>query len=433
MSQIVAVPTRRSAVIRRAVGALFTTLLVTSVLMSTGRASGPIFDAPVLLRGSSNASEPVIKIAPDGSIFVSPIFGIPTHSPMWRSTDGGLTFKQLTFQAPYNRLPGGGDSDVVVVPHPNGQTNRVYFLDLWLGSNSISVSEDNGTTWTRGTPITSLPLSDRQWMAVGERDPKTGLDTVFVIYRLVNQPGWVMVARSRDGGMTWDHHARVVSNSGRYPPGQLVGDGKKFLITSYVKGGNLHTARSSDEGATWDDGAATYEGNLLDGSMASITRDPITGDLYMPMVDVDRQVLVTKSTDNGESWSWPTLVSAAVGEPDAGSNVFPWIAARNGKVAVAWYGTEDWTGDPNGATGANWFVEYVESIDGGQTWTSETHPIATPARVGHICTLGLSCQSGRDLGDFMQLTINDAGLSVLATVSPSGTLVTTQCRETGCA
>lgn len=153
---------------------LFVAAVTVPATMFVGaRAAGPTFAAPV--RASGGGSEPGIDIGGDGAVFVNAPSGLGVHSKLWRSLDGGASFQPTVFSTGYNRLPGGGDSDVVVAPG-----GRIYFLDLWAGSNSLTVSLDNGTTWTSGTPFTTLPLTDRQWIAVGARNPVTDKDTVYI-------------------------------------------------------------------------------------------------------------------------------------------------------------------------------------------------------------------------------------------------------------
>ena len=141
---------------RRTIAAVAAIVTVAAIALApSSNASTPSFKDWV--RVGSGITEPGVHIAPDGTIFVDGPAGAPTnHSKLFRSTDGGATFQETSWGTGFNRFPGGGDSDVAFRVTPNGQ--RVYFLDLWAGSNSISISEDNGTTWTKGNPFTTLPL-----------------------------------------------------------------------------------------------------------------------------------------------------------------------------------------------------------------------------------------------------------------------------------
>lgn len=389
---------------RRSLAAAFSLFTIAALTITPGRATTPVFADWV--RVGAGATEPGIHIAPDGTIFVDGPAGLGAHSHMWRSTDAGATFQATDFGTALRRLPGGGDSDVAIRTTPSGQ--RVYFLDLWAGSNSLSVSEDNGTTWTTGTPFTSLPLSDRQWIGLGRANDITGLDTVYVLYALIQAPNQVMIARSRTGGLTWETHLPAPAlNAARGFTGQLVTDGDRFLGFVWEDGSRLSAAYSTDEGETWGSTEiATNVGGLIPG----VALDG--EDMYAVWVDrTFYAVEFAVSHDRGATWSAPTTLSQA-----GTSNIFPWVDARNGKVAVAWYGADGISGNPNNVEDDTvWTTRYAESLDRGTTWSATVE--VGPAKTGKICTRGLSCDldgsGGRELGDFLSVAIRSDGMSVV--------------------
>ncbi|MFA5891227.1 MAG: sialidase family protein [Actinomycetota bacterium] len=355
------------------------------------------------LSGSGGATEPGIDIAPDGrTIFVNGINGIPSHSLLWRSDDGGSSFKKLTFPLPYSRFPGGGDADVVV-----GEDGHVYFLDLWAGSNSIAYSPDLGENWTQGTPFTTLPLSDRQWISLGERNPETGLDTVYVAYHFIQPPQSLMLSRSDDSGLTWTWHVGVPGLVGTGAlPGQIVSDGK-WVAFNYVNGRNMYIAMSADAGVTWTKKQVSWIPTVYEGSLTAVAQDPMNkDDLYIAWIDdQDFSVRVGRSYNRGQDWEWGEKVSGPEDSEDGMSNIFPWIAARDGKVSVAWYGADE-PGDPNNVSPATeWRVRYAESTDRGATFGAPVDATGVVKR-GFICTQGLSCNAGRELGDFLQIALD---------------------------
>lgn len=389
--------------------------LTTALAITPGRATTPLFSGPV--RTAINGTEPGIDIGDDGSVFINVPSGLGARSELSRSTDGGRTFQRLVFPNPYNRLPGGGDSDVAL-----GPDGHVYFLDLWGGSNSIVASDDNGATWTRGTPFTTLPLTDRQWIALGKRMPD-GQDTVYVAYQLIQPPSALSFARSRNGGLTWEHHA-FPSGTVDSLPGQIVSDGDYVAISYVPQGtGQLWVARSFDAGDTWAVSRADTGGNVSQSifSAAGVALD--RNDLWVSFVDRSTfRIMAVRSRDRGATWDEPVAIS------DAGvTGMFPWIAARDGKVALAWYGAST-AGDPNGVTAENiWQIQYAESVD-GSTFGAPVAATGTVKR-GPICTRGLSCTANRELGDFLQLAIDGNGKSLItyvATAAPVGTLVVRQ-------
>lgn len=387
---------------RRGVGILLASLLIPAFIATQGRAGAPAFSR-AYVRVGSPGYEPGIDISPAGTVFVNAPVGLGGHSRLWRSTNGGSNFSEVQFGLPGSRLPGGGDSDVAV-----GPGGRVYFLDLWGGSNSLSRSDNDGLTWSTGTPLTTLPLSDRQWIAVGGPGAMPGTDTVYALYALIQPPSSVMLAVSRDSGLTWTEHLPapgILGSSGF--TGSLVADGR-FLAFSHEDNGRMYVSTSGDGGYNWTQRQVYPFVSVISG-IQGIALDG--NDLHAVLIDrIDWSVNVVTSHDRGATWEAPVKVASG------GSAIFPWIDARNGKVAVAWYGTDaPQPTQPDSVPGdSQWTVRYAESLDGGRGYSA---PIAATPTVknGRICTLGLACDADRDLGDFLQVVIDPStGLSMIA-------------------
>ena len=91
---------------------------------------------------------------------------------IWRSLDGGKTFKWVPSSTPLDGKPnacaGGGDTELAV-----DSAGNLYFNDLTLANFSTARSPDQGTSFTcsnTGVPDTAV---DRQWYAV-DGNPATG-------------------------------------------------------------------------------------------------------------------------------------------------------------------------------------------------------------------------------------------------------------------
>jgi hypothetical protein len=121
-------------------------------------------------------------------------------------------------------------------------------------------------------------------------------------------------------------------------------------------------------------------------------------------------VLLAQSADFGATWSAPrTLVSG-------GASTYPWVASKGGKVAVSLYHSTT-AGTPDGVpASAQWFESYLESTDGGATFGPLISADPTVAKVGPICTGGINCATGRELGDFQQVALDPAGKAVVSYV-----------------
>ncbi len=103
----------------------------------------------------------------------SPDSGGSDTSWIWRSLDGGSTWKWVPAAAPLNgkvtTCPGGGDTELAVDP-----AGRLYFNDLSLANFSVARSDDQGRTFPACNP-TAVPDGgvDRQWYAT-DGDPTAG-------------------------------------------------------------------------------------------------------------------------------------------------------------------------------------------------------------------------------------------------------------------
>jgi hypothetical protein len=224
-------------------------------------------------------------------------------------------------------------------------------------------------------------------------------------------------ARSNDGGRTFPFQRQVPGIPGAFSQsGQLIADGD-FLAFPYNSGGNRWVAFSTDAGDNWTTRRANTFTNNVSGSIAALAYDDVTGALHTVWVDTlyNNGISVASSYDGGQTWEGQRNLY------NGGRSQFPWIGAKNGKVAVAWYGADGYFGTPDAAsTSVAWSVKYAESTDNGLTFTPAVSAVNV-ARKGQICTQGLACQSGRDLGDFLQVIVDDQGRAVISHGSTSST------------
>jgi hypothetical protein len=104
-------------------------------------------------------------------------------------------------------------------------------------------------------------------------------------------------------------------------------------------------------------------------------------------------VWVSASTDHGSTWSMPLKVSTIA------TTVMPWVAARNGKVDVVYYGTGAASTDD---TSAVWNV-YDSQLKSG-AW-SVLQVSNTPNRIGAVCLEGSGCVNNvnRELLDLFEV------------------------------
>jgi hypothetical protein len=157
--------------------------------------------------------------------------------------------------------------------------------------------------------------------------------------------------------------------------------------------------------------------------------DPNFGALTAPEKIYVVHSLAPATAPGQVAWSPPQRVSTI------GTNTFPWIVAgSNGRVAVAWYHTDDTSEQGTCASGAGTCTNYGAANLAHAEWTvqlgqslqaraaTSTFIVAQVSehsvKYGLICTNGLGCATGgdRSLGDFLQVTIDAQGAALVSYV-----------------
>jgi hypothetical protein len=183
-------------------GALLCALAVPSTSASAG--SAPSFTT-VRLAHSDGRSEPRVTVAPNGVRYVVTNgrtandlgFGLET---VYRSADG--VHWSTTAGQPSDQNEATTDVDIVATG-----TGRLITSELDYGGINFRTdySDDGGKTWTPSTGNTYAD-TDRQWYAVGPKDPSTHLPRVYLLFHnllsgAAQHNMWV--ATSTDGGASF--------------------------------------------------------------------------------------------------------------------------------------------------------------------------------------------------------------------------------------
>lgn len=241
-----------------------------------------------------------------------------------------------------------------------GPGNRAYYASLAynVGDSSqdgiyVSASGDGGLTWDDPVAVHlgGDSFDDKEAMIVDTRNDSPYKGRVHVVW---DSPGGgrqpLLFSYSADEGRSYRSAVTVFDrgvNIGAIP---VVGPGGVIhlvWLNAVGRTGNLVTSRSTDGGDTWSPpilisnilpagvpGARTGEG------LPSAAADPRNGTLYVAWQDNrfspgTDQVLLSKSTDGGLSWSAPKLVSDG---PKNAANFTPAVAVSpDGVVGVAYY------------------------------------------------------------------------------------------------
>jgi hypothetical protein len=382
--------------------ALALSIGLSTVVLGAGAAQAATFSTTVVT--GDDAGEPGIAVGKDNALYIDAPSGLLSNlpgSPSWiyKSTDSGASWAKLDPGLRAN-FPGGGDVDISIAP----DTGTIYGTDLWLGSATVFTSSDGGASWL-ANPFQGVPVQDRQWVAAASGGN---------VYHATHQIPLGLVVSKSTNGLVYPLHtvaATPVDQTGCVcPPGNLIAEGGGGLLGTSDKVGLIYAtstggvkfARSTNGGLTFTNVEVSPASDADTGQGFPVVANAGGGNLVAVWMEVNgntSSVHFARSSDWGATWTdRKTLVSA-------GTSLYPWVAADGSKVAVSLYHT-DAAGTPsNVPESAQWFEQYMESGDGGASFSAPQTVDATVVKSGPICTEGINCSGDRELLDFQSLTV----------------------------
>jgi len=377
---------------------------------------------------SNIAAEPAIRADGAGRFFASSENGLGGGTVAFRSTDKGLHYTTLVSPNGLSQTndtgfaPGGGDTDLAVAPVKNASGfYNVYVSSLSLVNVDVSTSTDGGATWTLNPVTTPETIDDREWVAAD------GAAKVCISYH--DAPQGITVGCSQDAGATFlqfasaidvNHAFQISENSiGNLaidPTSHVIYQTYSAITTAAetacapqlgVVAGTcnyhgVYMAVSTDGGATFTDYPVYINPDQTVGyghQFVNVSVDK-AGNVYSVYTD-DHHVYYSFSTNHGQTWSGPYLVSGS-----SGTQIFPWSTAGDaGKLDVVYYQTPyyDGTNTPdNYPSSAAWTVGFAQNLAATTKGTSWSRQTASPTNhFGGVCESGVTCTGNRDLfGDF---------------------------------
>jgi len=383
-----------------------------------------------------------------------------------RSTNGGASWTTVA-PIPWSTCAGSSDPEATRATDPwvsIGPDGSAHAIALALDPNGFmtsvlaSRSTDGGSTWS--APATLIRDDDLRFFNDKESitaDP-TDSHFVYAVWDRIYKPGQSKgfpsqlnsfafrgapyLARSTDGGVTWESARRISSNANLFTIGNQVvvlPNGTLLDFTDYGTGSGVQPSnhdwkavfRSTDHGATWTpkpitiDKVSEVAHRIPDGSFPvraggdDIAVDPVSGALYAVWTD-DRfndgphnDIVLSKSTDGGLTWSATTKVS---GNPVGVDAHTPSVEVNaSGQVAVAWY---DYRNDVGGDSAASTDYWNRISSDGGATWTEQR---LTAASFDISKAPVAPASRGYFLGDYMGLAARGSAFANLYVVTTGNT------------
>ncbi|HET7813530.1 MAG TPA: hypothetical protein VFL13_04085, partial [Candidatus Baltobacteraceae bacterium] len=266
---------------------------------------------------------------------------VATGDGVYRSTDGGKTWKHLGLADTHNT------TSIVVDPR---SSNVAYVSSMGhvFGPNAergVYKTTDGGATWTK-----VLFVDENTGSAVVVMDQKHP-DTLYAsMWQAVRKP-WILISggagsglyKTTDGGAHW---SKISSNPGfaAGPLGKMgvtVSAANPRQVLAIVQAHQGGVFRSDDGGATWKRVNSEMKLRQRAFYYMGIYADPANAKVaYAPQVDG-----VFKTTDAGRTWK-------AITPP--GDHHIVWINPNHPNILEE--------GDDGGA---------IVSVDGGKTWSTE--------------------------------------------------------------
>jgi hypothetical protein len=278
----------------------------------------------------------------------------------------------------------------------------------------VSKSADGGMTWSEPATLirdtSDFNFNDKESITADS----TNSNFVYAVWDRSRHPGGnpnlnafhsfafrgdPYFSRTTNGGATWEPPRNMFRrNANLWTIGHQIvvqPNGTLIDIFNLSQGSGVQPSgqtweavmRSTDKGATWSDPikiAPWVAVNIDDPETGDPLRvgdflpdlavDPTNGALYAAWSDGSQtggataDVVLSKSTDGGLTWSEPVKVS---GNP-AGVDAFTHSVdvSANGTIAVTYYDLRNNTSDPN-TLPTDYWIRY--STNGGTTWSAEQH------------------------------------------------------------
>ena len=344
----------------------------------------------IIISDQFSPNEPTIAIHPRQSNILMAGSNIDN---LYLSKDGGYSWQFKKLRSTY-----GVWGDPVIVPDTAG---NFYFFHLsnppdgnWIDRIICQRTEDYGQTWTNGSyfGLNGSKAQDKHWAVVDQSSNYTYLTwTQFDKYG-AKDPAFkssIMFSMSKDEGSTWSAAQKINEvdgdciDSDKTTEGAVPAIGPEGQVyVAWAGPEGLVFDRSMDGGLNWLDKdikidpmpggwdykiPGIYRCNGLPVTVCDLSEGPHRGTIYVNWTDQrngsnDTDVWLSKSKDQGNSWSDPVRVNT---DRSRRHQFLTWMAVdrSNGFLYFVFYDRRD-------TESTNTNVYMARSTDGGATFVN---------------------------------------------------------------
>jgi hypothetical protein len=378
--------------------------LISSPLTASASTTAPVFTnfaAPSSLPNSNNAGEPSLGVNGNSGAMMYQAYASTYKVTV--SPAGAPTWSNVTAT--------GANFNIDPILATDRSTGRTFAGGLAGECSVLNSSDNDGGSWQ---PVGNAcaGVVDHETIGAGPWHGAAPLGATYshAVYYCA-QTSSDACSTSSNGGTTFGPPMVVTGACGSlHGHVKVSADGTAYLPNAHcggVAGGGI----STDNGTTWSSYTIPGSSEPTNGFDPSVTTTP-DNTAYEAWQAANNHPYVARSTSHGASWDRVTDLAGTMNPPIVNSTFQATTAGDNGRLAVAYLGSTT-PGDPfSNAWHGVWDLYVSTSYDGGLTWTT-VKATSDPVQRGWMCAGGTSCNSGRNLLDFMDANTTKDGRVVV--------------------